>query len=235
MTDGKEETVNGQVIAFLIGLSESFDHMGTLHAILAIESERIMLEKHFNLLVLHDPFLHHVTGTQERFAHNHIDFLAELGKVDGFLAGSVTASHHGHGLLTIEEPVAGGTGRNAHSVVFLLVVETKILRTGTRGDDDRVGLHLFATVGGKYIGTLGEIGFHDDAVSDVGTEPFCLLTQLHHHLVAIHTFRIARKVLHDGGLCELSTHLQTAVEHRVQIGTPRINGCSISGRATADD
>ena len=123
VANGEEEAVDGQVVAFLIGLAFAAHHMGSLHTAFAIEANGVVFEEHFYLLVLEDALLHHIAGAQIGFANDEVYLLAELGKIDGFLAGCVATAHNSHCLLAIEEAVAGGTGRHTHAIVLLLVVE----------------------------------------------------------------------------------------------------------------
>ena len=122
MADGEEETVDGNVYQFFIGFTLTLDQMGTFHTILAKQSECVVLEQYFDVLCLTDTLLHNLGSTEERLAHNHIYFLGQSAQVKSVLAGCVTAAHYGDGLFTIEESVAGGTGRDSLSVIFTLIV-----------------------------------------------------------------------------------------------------------------
>ena len=155
-------------------------------------------------------------------------------QIRGFLTSSVTATDHGNDFLAIEETVAGGTGADTLTVVFLFIVQPQIFGTGTGSDDDRVGFEFIIAVGRQPIGTFREVGFHDDAVANIGTETLRLLTKLHHHLVGIHPFGIAGEVLNDGCLRQLTTHLQSAIEYGVDVGTSGVDGGSVTGRSAAD-
>ena len=76
MADGQEETVDGQVVALLIGLTLTPHKMSALHTILAIKAQCVGFVENLDLGVLLHAFAHDVGGAQERFAHNHIDLLA---------------------------------------------------------------------------------------------------------------------------------------------------------------
>ena len=84
--------------------------MGSLDAFFTEETDGVVLEEDLDVLALHDTLLHHLGGTEEGLAHDEIDLLGKSAEVEGILAGGVAAAHDGHGLLAIEEPVAGGTG-----------------------------------------------------------------------------------------------------------------------------
>lgn len=47
MTDSQEESVNGTVVTFFIGLSHAFYQVHTFYAIFAVQTYRIVLEEYF--------------------------------------------------------------------------------------------------------------------------------------------------------------------------------------------
>ena len=185
--------------------------MSTFHAILSVKSNGVVFKKNFNLFVFVHPTSHHVACAEIRLANNHINLLTQLSQIQGFLTCRITTANYGYGLLAIEETVAGGTCRNALAIVFLLIIQSQILGAGSRGNDNTISLYFYPSVRSDDIRFVGEVNLHDDSVSNVCTESFGLLLQVHHHLVAINTFGITREVFHDCGLRELTTHLQTTI------------------------
>ena len=121
------------------------------------------------------------------------------------------------------------------SVVFPLVVESEILGRRTCCDDHRISSNLQAAVCRADIGRLREIHLHDLTVANVSTEALGLFADLHHHLVGIHTLRIAGEILHLSGLGELSARLQTAVLNGAEVRTSGIDGSRITRRSAADN
>ena len=126
MANGKEETVNRQVVAFLVCLALALHHVYSFNTVLAIQAKGVVLIEYLYLLVLLDTLFHHVRGTEIRLAHYHVHLLAQSGQIGCFLARGVAATNNGNGLLAIEEAVACGACAHALPVVFLLVVESKI-------------------------------------------------------------------------------------------------------------
>ena len=88
---------------------------------------------------------------------------------------------------------------------------------------------------GNEVGTFREVNLHDGTVADISTEAFGLFAQFHHHLVAVHSLRIAGEILDGSGLGELSARLQTAVFDGVQVSSGSVDGGGISGRTASDD
>ena len=235
VADGEEEAVDGQIVVTLIGFATSCHQVGTLYAVVAIESFGVVLVEDFYLWIFLDAASHDVGSAEVGLAHNHIDLGAEVGQIGCLFAGGVAAAHYSHHLLAVEEAVAGGASRHTHAVVLLLIGQTQVFGTGAGGYDDGVGLYLSAVVDGHDVGTLGQVGCRHHAVADVGTEALGLLAQFHHHLVGIDALRIAGEVFDDGGLGELTTRLQTAILDGLQIGAAGVDGGCIAGGAAADD
>ena len=84
--------------------------MSPLYAVLAKESQRVVLEQNLDILALHHALLHHLRSAQEGLAHNHVDLLAESGQIECILARGISAANDGYGLLAVEESVACGAG-----------------------------------------------------------------------------------------------------------------------------
>ena len=202
----------------LIGFATSCHQVGTLYAVVAIETFGVVLVEDFYLWIFLDAAAHDVSRAEVGLAHNHIDLGSEVGQIGCLFAGGVAAAHYSHHLLAVEEAVAGGA-----------------FGAGAGGYDDGVGLYLSAVVDGHDVGTLGQVGRRHHAVADVCTESLGLLAQFHHHLVGIDALRIAGEVFDDGGLGELTTRLQTAILDGLQIGAAGVDGGCIAGGAAADD
>ena len=194
-----------------------------------------MFVENFNFGIFLHTAAHDIGSAQIGFAYDHIDLTAQAGEIDGLLAGCIATAHYGYHLLAVEESVAGGTCRNSLAIVFLLVGKSQVFGTGTRGDDHGVGLYLIAAIGGEAVRTAGEVGLGNDTIADVSTETLGLLAQFHHHLVGIHTLRIAGEIFYDGGLGELSAGLQSAILYGLEIGTSGIDGSGVSGWAATDN
>jgi len=109
MADGKEESVDRQVVAFLVGLTLALHQMSTFYTILTIESYGIMLVQYFNLRVLLHALFHDVRCSEEWLSYYHVYFLTQPSQISCLLACRVAAAHDGNNLLAIEESVAGGT------------------------------------------------------------------------------------------------------------------------------
>ena len=89
--------------------------------------------------------------------------------------------------------------------------------------------------GGQHVRLLAQVGLHDDAVANVGTEALGLLADVHHHLVAVNTLRIAGEILNNRGLGELATGLYASILHWLEVGTRGIYGGSVTGGTTANN
>ena len=59
------------------------------------------------------------------------------------------------------------------------------------------------------VRALTEIYLRNTAITDIGTKTRGLFLQVHHHLVAIHTIRVAWEILYDCSGGQLATWLNT--------------------------
>ena len=186
-----------------------------------------MFEEYLDILAVHHALLHDLGGTQEGLADNHIHLLGQSAEVERILAGRIAATNDGNSLLAIEETVARSTGTDALTIVFALVVKAQILGRSSGSNDDCVGLQFTTCIVPSFIGTLRKIDAHNFTVADVGTETLGLFAQVHHHLIAVDTLRIAGEVFDLGSLGQLSARLQARILNRTQIGPGSINGSGI--------
>ena len=99
-----------------------------------------------DLVVAQQAVLHDLLGTQRVTAVNQRHRLADIGKIERFLDGRVTAANHRHIAVAVEEAVAGGAGGNAAPVEGLLRIEAEPLGRGAGGDNHRVCRHLVAGI-----------------------------------------------------------------------------------------
>ena len=235
MTNGKEETVDGNVEGLLVGFAEMTYQVGTLYTIVAKEPRGVGFEEYLDVLLFLDSLLHDLSSTQERLSHDHIHLLGETCQIESFLAGRVSTAHNSHSTLTIEETVAGGTCRYTLSLILLLVFKSQVFGCGSCGNNDGVGCKSLTVFVFHTIRTVLEVDVSDASVAHFSSESFSLFTHVHHHLIAVHTIGIARKVFYDGGGGQLSAWLQTGIKYRFQVSTTSIYGSCITSRSTSDN
>ena len=149
--------------------------MRSLDTVLAKESECVVFVKNFNLRVFRHTFLHDVRRAQVGFAHYHIYLSAQLCQICGLLAGSIASADNGNDLFAIEESVAGSARTHALTIVFLLVIQSKIFRAGAGCNYHRIGFKLHTTVCCQHVRALAEICLRYHAVAQVCSETLGLL------------------------------------------------------------
>ena len=120
------------------------------------------------------------------------------------------------------------------ATVFFFISQTEVFRTGTSSDDDGLGLNLVASFVFEVERTAAEVSLHDGTVTEICTVKCSLLAHFVHQLVGINSFVEAREILDEGCSSQLSTRLQSGVEHRSEVGASGIDGCGIACRAAAD-
>lgn len=89
MTDGQEESVDGQVVMPFVGFSFPLHQMDAFHPVLTEQSFGVVLEQHFDFRVAEYAFLHNSRSAQEGLAHNQVDLCCQAGQIGGFFAGGL--------------------------------------------------------------------------------------------------------------------------------------------------
>ena len=145
----------------LVCLALALNEVCTLNAVLAKETFGVVLVEYFDLLVVLNALAHNVRSTQIRLAYNHVHLLAQTCQVESLLASCITTAYNGNRTLAIEESVACGAGAHALTVILLLVVQTKILGTGTGCYDYCISLNLDSRISGEHVWLRRKVGLYD--------------------------------------------------------------------------
>src|SRR4051794_19597406 len=93
-----------------------------------------------------------------------------MSQIQRFLDRGVAATNHGDLLAAVEEPVAGGAGRNATSLQRLLRLQTEPTGLRTGGDDDGVSEIGVTAVSDGAERAAAEIHLRDDVMYDMGAD-----------------------------------------------------------------
>ena len=144
VSDSKEESIDGNIESLLVGLAFKFHKVSTFYTSFAKKSHCVGVEKHFDIWSGENTLFHHIGSAEIVFAHYHIHFFRKSAQIHSLFASGVAAANHCHCLFAIEEAIASGARRHAHSRIFLLIVETEIFCRSTGGDNYRVGKHCGA-------------------------------------------------------------------------------------------
>ena len=196
---------------------------------------RLAVPQDFDVLRREDLLLHRLRGAEDVAADNHVDLLAEMGQVAGFLAGSIAAAHHCNIFATVEEAVAGCAGADAEAPEFFFAGKAQVFGGCASGDDQGFGQQGGFAVDRHPEGTLGKVDRRHHAGSDIGTEVDGLCAHVGHQLVGIHAVRISGKILDHRGRRQLSTRLKSLIQNGIQCGTRSIYRRRVTCRSAADD
>ncbi len=207
---------------------------GSRHArFVAQHFGRVVLEEHFDVGGVEYPFLHRFRGPQIGFADYHVDFAAERRQIGRFFAGRVAAAHYRHVFLAVEKAVARRAGAHSLAAVFRLRGEPQVFRRRACRYDDAFGFDFFRPVHYDVERLRRQVRRRYRARADLGSEAFGLFAQVGHQLVAVHSLRIAREVLHFGRRRQLAARFDAFVEHRSEVGPRRVDGRGVARRAAA--
>ena len=122
VSDSQEEAIDRYVTLSLLGRPLFIYEVSTLHAIVAKESDRVVLKEHLYVLPCEESLLHHLRGAQMILAHDQVDLLSETRQVERLLTSRVATAHDSDTLLAIEEAVARSACRDAHASILRLIV-----------------------------------------------------------------------------------------------------------------
>ncbi len=230
--DGQEEARDVDARLRAVGAAQQ----GARHAALVAQHlYGVVLEHHLDVGGVEHALLHRLRGAQEGLAHDQVDLAAERCQVGGLLARRVAAADHGHVLLAVEEAVARGAGAHALTAVLHFGGQAEVLGRSAGGYDERLGHDLLLAVHGHAERTRRKVYVRDVALADVGAEALGLAADVGHHLVAVHTFGVAREVFDLGGRRELAARLDAFVEHGAEVRTRGVDCGGEARGAAADD
>ncbi len=134
----------------------------------------------------------------------------------------------------IEEPVAGGAGRDAETLELLLRRQPQPLRLRAGGQHQRIGRIDRAAVAPCREGPLAQVELRDVVGDDLGAGGARMLLHADHQVRAEH-LRVARPVLHLGGDGQLAAGLDALDQDRLQHRPRPVDRRRIAGRTRADD
>ena len=211
MTNSKEESIDGNIIVLFVSFTLTFYYMHTFYTILAIKTCGIVLKENFDIFCITNSLLHYLRSSEIVLPDNKINLLTKTREIQSIFTGSITTTNYSSNLLTIEETITGSTGTDSHTIIFLFVRKSEILCLCSCCNNDAVSLYDSIVISSSLIWFRREVDTYDFSITNISTKAFCLLTNLHHHLVGINTLRISREILHDGSLCQLSSHLWTNI------------------------
>ena len=180
MADSQEETVNGHIITFFIRFTHTMYQMHPFHTVLSKQAYGIMFEQNFNLVMLHHTLLHNLGSAEIRFADNQINLGSQSGKVNGFFAGSISTPYNSYRFLAVEETITSGTSADTHPRIFLFILQSQILRSGTRSNNQRFSLNHLFVINCNLVRCFSKIGGSSDSITQICTKTFGLLPQVFH-------------------------------------------------------
>ena len=164
------------------------------------------------------------------------DALAEPGQERGLLDRGVAAADHDDLLVAEEEPVAGGTPRDAAAGHPLLVVEAELAVRGAGGQDDGARLERLAAERLDRLDVTVEVEHGRVVPQHLGTELLGLLLQTLHQLGALDAVGEPGEVLHLGGVHQGAAGGDGPRDHqRGQAGACRVDRGGVAGRTRSDD
>src|SRR6516164_7247661 len=104
---------------------------------------------------------------------------SEIAEEQRLLDRGIAAADYQHLLVAIEEAVAGGAGRNAVTLEFLLGRQLQPTRLGAGRDDEAVCQVTVAGLALELERPMGEIDLADMIADELGPDVLGLLLHLH--------------------------------------------------------
>ena len=189
-----------------------------------------------DLVVAQQAVLHDLLGTQRVTAVNQRHRLADIGKIERFLDGRVTAANHRHIAVAVEKAVTGGTGGHAAPVECLFRFKPQPLGRGACGDNHRIGCHFVPGIERHPERPRRGVERRDDVIDDPRADIFSLRLHLGHQPGPLDHLGETGVVLDIGGDGHLPAGLKAGDDHRREIGARSVDGsCQAGGTGTDDD
>ena len=234
MSDGDEDAGAGD-LAGLVAVHVAQAHAGDAGGLAAAEDlVDAVVPDHLDLGMLEQPVLQDALGAQLVAAMDQRDLGGEVRQEQRLLDGGVAASDHHDLLAAIEEPVAGGAGRDAESLEALLGRQAQPAGLGAGGEDDGVGEIGRPALALGPEGQDREVEAVDVVGDQLGAGGAGVLLHPGHERGAL-DLDVAGPVLHLGGDGELAAGLDALHEDRREHGARAIDRGGVARRAGADD
>ncbi len=193
-----------------------------------------MVPQDFDLWVVEQAVLQDLLGAQLVAAMDQRDLRGEVGQEQRLFDRGVAAADHHDLLAAIEEPVAGGAGRDAEALEMLFAGQTQPFRLRPGGQDHGIGGVDRAAVGLRGEGAFRQVDGDDDVGDDLGADGLGMCFHPDHQVRALN-LGVAGPVLDLRGDRQLAAGLDALDQDRFQHGAAGIDAGGIAGRARADD
>src|SRR5690625_3309415 len=105
-----------------------------------------MIPDHLDLRIVEEALLQDGFGAERIAAMDQRDLGGEIGEIERFFDRRIAAANDHDLAAAIEESIAGGAGRDAGPLEFLLGFQAKPARLSTRRQDYRIGVPDCAAV-----------------------------------------------------------------------------------------
>ncbi len=158
----------------------------------------------------------------------------DVGQVQGFFDSGVTATDHSHGLVAVEETVAGRAGRNAFAHERFFRWQAQVASAGAGGNDQGVA-GVGRAVAGQGVRLGGEVHGIDVIENDLGFKALGVLTHPLHQRRAGQAVDITRPVVDFSGGGQLTAGLHAGDQKWLEVGTGGIDGGAVTGRAGTEN
>ena len=242
MTDGDEHAGNGK-----------FRGLARLDVLDLYPGKRLVAEvlrdnrvpQELDLRVVERSVLHDLRCPQLIAAVDDRDLLRKAAEKVRFLECGIAAADHGNVVITEEEAVAGGTGRQTMTDEFGLPIEAQHDRLRTGGDDEGMGpigrVGRIGIADPHAVGRSGKVDPADLDGLDLRPEALGLHAEVHHELGTHDPLGEPWEVLDVGGEHQLPAGLIAGragltLEHkRGKVRASGVDRRGEAGGAGADD
>src|SRR4051794_14943388 len=166
---------------------------------------------------------------------HHRHFGREVRQEERFLHGRVAAADHQHVLSAVEKAVAGGAGRDAVALEFLLRRQLQPTRLRAGRDDEAVHVIAVARIAFEAERPMRKIDLAYMVGDNFRSDMLGLLLHLLHQPGTLDDVGETRIVLHVGRDRQLAAGLDAQDQGGVQHGARGINRGGVARRPRADD
>ncbi len=190
----------------------------------------------FDLGIGEGTFGHDAGGAEGIAPMDEVDLGGEAGEVGCFFAGGIAATNHDDGLVAEhgEGAVAGGAVGDAELFEFVFTGDIEVTMAGTAGDDEGLGVDLFA-IDHEADGGFAEVNGIDGGEPDLSAEFLGLFLHAGHQFVAIDALWETGEVFDDAGGGQQAPGHGAGEDEGGEIGSGGVDGGGQAGTSRTND
>ncbi len=161
---------------------------------------------------------------------DQVHLRGDVRQVERFLNRRVAAANNRDFLVTVEETVAGGAGRDAAAFECLFRRQAQVAGRRAGRHDQRIA-GVLAAIAGQAERTVLQIDLADVVKQNFGLKLRSVLVHTLHQQRPRQIVRVARPVFYFGSGSQLAAFFHTGNQYRLKVSACGIDRSGVAGRS----